>query len=187
MKKYDIKKIEVAGHLDFRRVAPWDYNDTIADFRREGIELPSYTELKRISDQRNLWASTNGLYGTDKLSVTVTLKNGHWMQWVFEPGFIFDKASVPVFRNNVLEAMIAALVHDANVSLHFLTFAETNGLFHAMLRYYGMNAFRAGYYYLAVNSIAGRGRWENNDRGFWHDKTVHFMTDLPSSLSLSPS
>ena len=76
--------------------------------------------------------------------------------------------------------MIPALVHDANFSCKFLGdgnkgFRETNKLFYRMCRYYGMNRFKAAFYYLAVNSIVGRSYYAKNQREFWHMKTVEFI------------
>lgn len=168
-----IKRIETDGHVDTRRVAPWDYKNTIADFRtgNPSIELPSWHSLRDIGDQRALWILMSPVV------VTIHFVGGGWWQYKFDRGFIWDQASVPIFKDDILEAVIPAMCHDGNFSQHFVTFEETNKLFFRMLRKFGMNPIRAAVYYLAVNSMFGRAIWEKNQRQFWHGKTVHFMSD----------
>jgi len=169
MKK--IKRIEVDGAYTTRRITPWNYKATreeYADLYK--IDLPSWNELKDIGDQDALW-----LLDTDAVGVTVIFNGGEWWQWRFDRGFIWDQASVPIFKNNILEAIIPAMCHDGAFSLHWYDFATTNKLFYRMLRKFGMNPVRAVVYYLAVNSMFGRAIWEKNQRSFWHKKTAHFM------------
>jgi len=165
-----IKKIDVDGEYDTRRITPWDYPETVNEFATEfQIILPRWTALREIGDTDALWILLN------PITVTVTFTDGSWWQWRFDRGFIWDQASVPIFKNNVLEAIIPAMCHDGAFSLHWYDFATTNKLFYRMLRKFGMNPVRAVVYYLAVNSMFGRAIWEKNQRSFWHKKTAHFM------------
>lgn len=165
-----IKKIEVDGNYDTRRVTPWDYRDTVEEFAREhGIILPKWHALRKLGDDDALWILL------DDITVTVTFADGSWWQWLFNKGFIWDQASVPIFKNNILEAIIPAMIHDGAFSLHWYDFSTTNKLFFKMLRYFGMNPIRACVYFMAVNSMFGRAIWEKNSRAFWHRKTAHFM------------
>lgn len=166
-----IKKIEVEGTFDTRRVTPWDYGDTRKEFiETYGITLPKWHQLRKIGDEDALWILLH------PMTVTITFTDSSWVQYLFERGFIWDQASVPIFKNNILEGIIPAAVHDANFSMHYLTFSETNRLFFRMLRKFGMNPIRATIYFLAVNSMFGKAIWEKNGRKFWHGKTVQFAS-----------
>jgi hypothetical protein len=169
MTMHKINTIRVDGHYVTCRIAPWDYHEKIAEFATDGIKLPKWCQLRRLGDTDGLWLLM------EPITVTVTFKNGEWWQWLFDKGFIWDQASVPVFKNNVLEAIIPAMCHDGAFSLHWYDFKTTNKLFYRMLRKFGMNPIRAAIYYLAVNSMFGRAIWEKNSREFWHKKTAHFM------------
>jgi hypothetical protein len=164
-----IKTIEIQGGYDTRRVTPWDYAETCVEFAKDGIILPKWTALKKIGDRSDLWILL------EPLTVTVTFKDGEWWQWLFDRGFIWDQASVPLFRNNRLTAIVPAMIHDGGFSLHWYSFSDTNKLFYRMIRKFGMNWLQANIYYLAVNSMIGRAIWEKNTRKFWHSKTAHFM------------
>lgn len=174
---FKIAKIEVEGFYDTRRVTPWDYEKSVDEFKSDHkIILPSWGALKRIGDTDDLWILLD-----DHITVTATDKKGNWRQWRFDRGFIWDQASVPLFRNNRLKAIIAAMCHDAAFSLHWYSFDEANDLFKQTCRYFGMNIIQAWIYHRSVASIFGRAFWENNTRAFWHKKTAHYMEGRASN------
>jgi len=174
-----IKKIEVDGNYDTRRVTPWDYAETCLDFAKTGIELPKWGALKKLGDRSDLWVLLS------PITVTCTFADSEWWQWKFDRGFIWDQASVPLFRNNLLTAIVPAMIHDGAFSLHWYSFSDTNKLFFRMLRWFGkhdpskwtrfINPLQSSIYFMAVNSMFGRAYWEKNARKFWHEKTAHFM------------
>lgn len=171
MSKFKIHKIEVDGEYETVRLTPWNYDKTCDYFRDEKKRiLPAWSELTNIGDPDNLWALSS-----PHLTITAFDKAGNWRQWRFDCGFIWDQASVPIFRNNRIEAIIPAMPHDGAFSNHWYSFEETNRLFYQMCRAFGMGPIRAAIYYLAVNSMFGRAIWEKNQRAFWHKKTAHYM------------
>jgi hypothetical protein len=148
---------------------------TIRAYKKLGIIIPRYEQLDTLGNIDSLWINP------EEIRIKIIFKDSSWIEYKFKPGFIFDKASNPVGKNNILESMPGVLCHDLNFSLHCLFprknnkgFRETNKLFYKMCRYYGMNFFRAAGYYLAVNSIVGRAYYENNNRFWWHKKTGEF-------------
>lgn len=188
-----IKSITVYGSFDHRRVTPLDYEKTRDEFSkgRTGITLPTWGQLDKIGDLDELWALLKAI------EILITFKGGKWMRFKFLRGFIYDRTSTPVGRNNRLAAVIATLIHDACFSLHMLEFLEThehdngfrasNKLFYRIMRckrVIGADNGRtwermpwptAVAYYLAVNSTAGRACYAKAvDRAFWHEKTVEF-------------
>ena len=173
------------GEPTFTRIMPDGYRGLQQKYAAMGIKLPSKYDLERIGDPDKLWILP------EPITIRVVYKSKKQgkhrrrliHEWRFETGWIWDKASVPVFKDNVLESVYAAMVHDKCFSTHDLFlfsqhdddgFRATNKLFFRMLRKAGMNWFRATYYYLAVNSIVGRALYEKIDRAFWHDKTCEF-------------
>jgi len=191
---YKIQKIEVEGELNTIRVTYWDYGKVRARYKAQyNIKLPAWAELGKLGDRGKLW-----IYDSDRLKVTITLKSGLQLVYVFSRGFIWDKASVPLFKDNILSTIIPAMVHDSNFSNKYLEpgrglklgkkaraaargkgFRLTNKLFYAMLRYYKTPLPRAVVYYLAVNSIIGRSIYEKCNRADWHGKTVTFKRISP--------
>ena len=171
-----IKNIEVNGHLDFRRVTPWDYYQTHAEFwdGGKGIQLPSWQAIVDVGCREALWILLKDV------TITITLKNSRMYQYKLKRGFIWDKLSVPIFRNNLLKGMVAGMVHDPNFSCKFLGtgrkgFRKANSLFCAMCKYYGMGFLRF-IWHRAVGSIPGRAIFEKaGRRAFWHGQTVEFM------------
>ena len=169
-----IKNIEVDGHLDFRRVAFWDYYITQAEFwdKGNGIWLPQWQDLINIGSVSSLWILLNDV------TITITFKNGRWLQYKLKRGFIWDKLSIPLFRNNVLKGMVAGMVHDPNFSCKFLGtgrkgFRKANSLFCAMCKYYGMGFLRF-IWHRAVGSIPGRAIFEKaGRRAFWHGQCIN--------------
>lgn len=171
-----IKNIEVDGHLDFRRVAYWDYRETLREFWDDGhgMALPAWHVLTNIGSPTALWLLLNDV------TITITYTNGKWLQYKLRRGFIWDKLSIPLFRNNLLKGIVAGMVHDPNFSCKFLGkgrkgFRKTNSLFCAMCRYFGMGFLRF-IWHRAVGSIPGRAIFEKaGKRAFWHGQTVEFL------------
>jgi hypothetical protein len=166
--------VEIEGSPTFTRIMPCN----LAQLMDEYADVsPPWFELDRIGDTDKLWILP------EPITITVTYRNSMIHQWRFERGFIWDKASVPIFKDNILESIFPAMVHDANFSCHHLKewqrhddagFRATNELFRAMLKERGMNWFRRLYYKVAVSSIVGQALYNKNDRAFWHDKTTKF-------------
>ena len=192
MNKFKIKNIEMDGHYDTRRI--YNVSDYIGykKFTKKFSNIPEWSQLKLIGSRVALWILINDL------TVTVTLKNDTYLQFKFKAGFIWDQASVPFFKNNDIQEIIAAMVHDALFSLHLLYpkdnnkgFRAANKLFKSMVYYAidnmvkdeGYSSFKRAmmriksrWHYRAVMSIFGRARYETDSprRAFWHKKTVQF-------------
>lgn len=162
-------KIKLDGHLDFRRVfneIQWE--ETIDEFiEKYNVVLPEYYQLNEIGDKKNLWLLLN------PLTIEIYDK-GTCLTFDFKPGFIFNKTSIPVFKNNLLEAMHATMVHDYNFSCHeHLSFSAANKLFYKTCRYFGLNIFISIIYYLSVSSPFGRYLYKKMTRRYkWHNKFV---------------
>jgi hypothetical protein len=175
-KRERIERLEIEGFYDTRRVFQRDYQKSCDQFRDDWkIILPSWRALRRIGDWRALWILLE-----KHITVKAYYPRGRWRQWRIDRGHIWDQASVPLFKNNLLEALIAAAIHDPGFSLHWYGegdegFDEANHIFLDMLRISKMNPVLRGIYYLAVRSIFGRAFFENNTRAFWHKKTAHYM------------
>jgi hypothetical protein len=192
-----IKSIYIDGQHDLRRLAPWDYECTRDEFadpklNKFPVVLPTWQQLNKIGDRDELWALLRDIL------VEINFKNGWKFVFVFLRGFIYDQTSTPVGRNNLLEAIIATLIHDFTFSLHLLWFLEQHGdegfragnkLMYRVLRcdkiecagdfeqydVEKMSLFSSIKYYLAVNGIFGRAAWEHaEDRAFWHGQTAGF-------------
>ena len=157
------------------RITPWGYQSTRMQYRlsEPAIILPTWKALLRIDEDRDeLWLRPT------PFTFLVTMKNGYQYRFHFKRGFIWDKIS-KAGRNNVLAGEIPAMGHDYMYSCHPFgengkAMTKTNRLFYHMLRYYGMSWFRAGLWYLAVNSIPGRAIYQKNNRAWWHQATSDF-------------
>jgi hypothetical protein len=149
-----IRKIDIGGHFDFRRLTPEAYSKTRRDFVDDwGISLPTAKELDLVNedDLRML---------LDPMVVHIHLKGGAVWRYSFRKGFIYDTASVPKFFRSIVDnddrhLLLAAMVHDVNFRCHYLSFAKTNRLFRKMILEAGGSRWLAFKCWLAVSSPVG--------------------------------
>lgn len=193
-RKCKIENTKVDGHYDTRRIYNFsDYLSTKSEMRgKKRILLPTWSWLEKVGKRDYLWILL------EDLTVTINFENDSFMQLKFKAGFIWDQASVPFFKNNDKQEIIAAMVHDAMFSMHYLFpednnkgFRAANKLFKAMtyeaideiVKDEGHSRFKramlrikARWHYRSVMSIFGRSRYEKDSprRAFWHSKTVQF-------------
>ena len=184
----DITHIRKGGFFDFRHVDGETWEATREQFRVDPYRpmvLPTWEELKRFGRRADLRLLL------DDIQADVFFKNQtHW-RWVFKRGFITDLASVPDFfrsfvDNDDIDALLAALTHDRNFSVHKLTFKQTNELFYKMYIYrdgapgskdkWVALPVRAKLAWLAVKSVVGRVRWRKlaKRRAAWTLATTEF-------------
>lgn len=169
----EIEYIEVDGHFDLRRIFPWDYSDTRREFSREtpSIILPSWTELYEYGDVNKLW-----ILLSDSLVIKIWYIDDTYDIYTVSRGFVYDKVTIPVVKDNRLVALLANIIHDINFSSHCMSFKDTNELFFQMLRcnkikYNGqvrehkrMSLIEASIWEFFVGSIGGRIRWKSTNR-----------------------
>lgn len=170
----EIDYIEVDGHFDFRRVMPWDYEQTQREFQREipNINLPKNHELHQYGNPNKLWILLD-----DYLEFKI------WYKGVDTPdvfrvkrGFMFDKATIPIFKDNKRVALIGLVVHDLLFGTHAMGFHETNELFFKILRckrieYNGCKAsydrmcwLEAKTWVFFTDSFGGKYKWDQSNR-----------------------
>lgn len=175
-----IKILEQEGFFDFRRVQPRHWENLRFDFaQRSGKILPPLSALSHFGNLEELRILLS------PLTITINFKNTNWIQFKFLPGFITDFASVPqiarwIIDNDELDLLAAALVHDANFSMHFLNFKQTNELFRKMIRARGRR-FKSWLAWRAVSSRIGKRRYNapKKEREYWTKKTVQYMGPDP--------
>lgn len=178
MKIKNIKRLEQTNFFDFQRVQPKLWEKQRKHFyQKYKINLPTKDYLKQIGDPKDLRILLS------PITITINFVDTSWIQYKFERGFMTDLASVPKFFRNVidnddLDLLSAALVHDANFSVHFMPFKQTNRLFKNMIQSRGKK-FKGCLAWVAVSSIIGRRRWKQlkAKRAYWTEQTVAFMDD----------
>lgn len=179
----EIKRIEIAGPKRFEYIersrAGYYVQRNAWRVQRE-IELPPW---ERISEHGNL-NDLRILCVT--LSVFIKLKDSSWLEFIFEPGFITDFASVPWYFRNIVDnddhrVAPAALIHDYLFATHRLPFKQTNDLFHKILLDCGYPRWRARLAYWAVSSFVGRRRWRafSCARDKWSDEYASMVMPRP--------
>jgi len=168
----EIEYIEIDGHFDFRRVTPWDYEQTRDEFNKEDIDLPLAKRLYKYGDPEKLWILLDDCLKIDIYYKDQTVPD----TFIAKKGFIFDKATIPLFKDNKRTAMIGLVIHDMLFSTHALSFSETNELFYKILRcekikynntlgaYSTMSWLGANIYKVSTSSIFGKRRWKKTDR-----------------------
>jgi hypothetical protein len=170
------------GNYDFRRIEPRRYLEQRNEFYEEfQFWLPSISDLHRMdNDIDELHLLTSVIF------IDVSLDNSYWIQYRLNPGYITDLASVPKFfrgviDNDELNMLEGVLVHDINFSLQMHSFRSVNRLFREMLLDEGCSRFKSRLAYWAVNSIIGRGKWENMSpkRRDWTLNTVDVKAPHP--------
>lgn len=108
----------------------------------EKYGLPSIGEIKKIGDMTDLWIERFDFF----MDLFITVDGKRYLIHIcFDKGFLYDKASTPIGRNNTLESSKAARTHDVGCSTHcFKQFAENddagfrfnNKLFKGLLLYF---------------------------------------------------
>lgn len=99
-------------------------------------------------------------------SCRIHLKGEGVLQVRIAPGYWTDLASVPkalrgAFDNGSGEfrVLVASQLHDMLYSTHYMSKEFADGLFHAVLRHYGMGSVKAWLYFQAVH-LFGDKAWE---------------------------
>ena len=190
MKKYKIKKIEYGPDIDRTRIYGWSHYKRLRRlYDPEKKYTPGWEDLKEYGPIDQLWFLKSPTWHT------IHFKNGGWIQEKFLPGFIWDGASDPIFKEWIQEVR-AAMFHDKNFSLHTLFskddnkgFRVTNKIFFQFIYYaiehseFGYSKFRkamlklkARFHYRVVNGVIGRARYANSSvkRRPNHSKTTKF-------------
>lgn len=100
------------------------------------------------------------------------------------PGYWTDLASVPQALRGAFDngsgsygVLIASQAHDLLYSTHYLSRKFADNLFHALLRYYGVGAVKAWFYYQAVHLFGGE-PWERTDAELNGDRQFCRLTWL---------
>lgn len=189
-RKCRIKNVEVDGEYVTRRLTnKMDWESMRSSLDLAGFTFPpSWEALAMLGDRTKLWRLER------EMVFTINFESGAWIQYKFLPGFIWDQASVPIFKDNDLQEIYAAMVHDANFSCHYLFPDDNNMGFRAANRVFREMTYqaiddmdvswfkrirlrsKARRHYAAVSSVIGRAKYETESprREFWHSKTVQF-------------
>lgn len=130
---FKIKNIETLGEL--KRVR---FELTKYDEQKATHGLPSIQMIEEVGDLDALWIIISDY------KIVITLKNDDKLIYEILSGLVYDDASTPVGRNNLLMSLRAVLPHDLNFSCRYLSrwskygdngFRATNKLFLYMLYY----------------------------------------------------
>lgn len=172
----NITRINITGNLDERRLAldKSHYDTTREDFQNvRHVTLPEWGELDKIGKPKNLWLLLS------PIDIKIEFDNGHFYDYNYKPGFIWDHISKPG-NKSIPEGMMGALVHDANFSCHYLgegrkAIRATNELLRTMCIKAGMSRLRARIFFLLTNSFIGKRMYnKNKKRAFNHGQFCTF-------------
>lgn len=198
MRNYKIEKIETSGVPDRVRIhGKTHYRLLQARFDPRQRNTPCWGNLQEYGPIDGLWLLKN------EFTLTVHFKSGGWIQAKFMPGFIWDGASDPLFKEWILE-IVAAMLHDLLGSLHLLFpddnnkgFRVANKIFLQMVYYaikhndFGYNWFkryllrrRVRKHYVAISGIYARSLYESRSplRAPNHSRTTKFTCSRNSEF-----
>ncbi|MCK5610804.1 hypothetical protein KAR91_53520 [Candidatus Pacearchaeota archaeon] len=134
MRRPKIKDVVITGDTSLERFYTSDWARLKTKYK-----LPNYGEICDIGDVTKLWIERNDI------KIDIILKNGDRFIYYIRKGFVYDKASVPIGKDNTLESAISARIHDIGCSTHCLLefaihndkgFRANNLLFKALLYFY---------------------------------------------------
>lgn len=110
-----IKNIETFGDTSLARFVIAGY-----DGLAQKYNLPSITECLNVGDPDKLWVECFDILNR------ITFDSGDVFEYEYLRGFLYDKASVPVGKDNILEAVNPTKNHDSGCSCHYLKFLEVH-------------------------------------------------------------
>lgn len=123
--KFKIKSISVEGWPEDIRIDPLRWENSRNSISGAcGRKMPSIYELESLGHENvmELWWQKNKI-----TQITTTMKDGRVIRQETFAGFIYDKVSSPVGRNNWLPALIPARGHDLAFSNKVWAHEEENG------------------------------------------------------------
>lgn len=171
-----VKKITYSEEPLYLRINPPEYEEQREQFFIDyNIKLPTRKELNNLGKIRRLWVQTNGA-----ITKHIHLACGLTLIFTRYRGWMWDKASVPIFKGDKWLSMKAADDHDDGFTMHVFKnfenwagvndggFRITNRLFLETMRYYAREAKEAeykrskeeGYTKKEGRSIRRRARWQ---------------------------